>query len=560
MLILATVAGLTLWYLFAARDLAGEFGLPLDDGWIHARFAQNLARGQGFSFNPGEPTSTTTSTLWTLLLAAGYGITHEHLFTGVVINYALALGLCAVVYSLVVALTTRPWLALASALLCAVTVPLPWWILSGMEPPLYAFLALLGILLHLRCWRTRGARSLLPTVAFALASLARPEMLLLFPLALVDRLFCHLREGEGRPLARWGKDVALHLPVFAVITAPAIFYNVAVTGYPLPTSFYSKLQRVGISGALVDERVTWLSALLLGPLEELWRLVAVWARDNCLLIVPFFFGFGWLVRQAFVGEVAARRSLLVPAVLVTQPLMWAAVGGYRDPSYQSQRYIADLILLFLLVGMVGGWRLTALVPFGARTKQPRPTRRRMKRRQDAAESATRLGGLGVGLRVFLVASVLVASLARQPAGADTYARNVRDTNEMQVRIGRWLRSHVEGKALLCVNDIGAIGYISDMPVVDLQGLVTPEILPLRSLARRLDGTAPRRVLEFIVEHEPDYLIIFPRWYPDLDMRRDLFTPVFGVTLEENITNGASVMVVYRTIWADVPHMNGEAGR
>jgi arabinofuranosyltransferase len=89
-------------------------------------------------------------------------------------------------------------------------------------------------------------------------------------------------------------------------------------------------------------------------------------------------------------------------------------------------------------------------------------------------------------------------------------------------------------------------------VLDLQGLVTPEILARRDMRRRLDGTAPRAVFEFIARRRPDYLVIFPQWYPELDLQRDLFTPVHHVLLKENITNGSPLMVVYRTVWVDEP--------
>jgi hypothetical protein len=558
MLVCGVIASLAVWHLAAARQLAGELGLPLDDGWIHARFAQNIARGEGFAFNPGEATSTTTGPLWTLLLALGYRITGQHFFTGIVLNYAFAVGVCALVYSLVVWFTTSRWLALATSLVCAATAPVSWWVLSGMEPLLYALLALSGILLHVRYRRSMGARSLLPTVAFGLASLARPEMLLLFPLALADRLVSSLRDATERPVASWIRKSSLHLLVFAAIVAPVFVYNMMVTGYALPTSFYSKLQMVGISGALVDERVSWLSALVTGPAQEVWAHIAVWAQDNCLLILPFFVGWWWLTRQGLSRDSRDHGSLLVPGLLVVQPVVWAVVGGYRDPAYQSQRYIANLVPLYVLVGMVGAWYLAGRVLPLARPRR-RPTRRRRKARQPGEARAVASPAIWrVGLSIAFVVGVLAAAVARQPASVEIYAKNVRDTTEMQVRIGRWLRTHVEGDALLCVNDIGAIGYISDMPVLDLQGLVTPEILPLRSMARRLDGTAPRLVMEFIAEREPDYLIIFPQWYPGLSTRRDLFTPVFEVMLPDNITNGANLMVVYRTVWADVVQTDVEA--
>jgi len=76
------------------------------------------------------------------------------------------------------------------------------------------------------------------------------------------------------------------------------------------------------------------------------------------------------------------------------------------------------------------------------------------------------------------------------------------------------------------------------------------------MRHRAAGTAPRALFEFIVEHRPDYLVIFPQWYPELDGRRDLFTPVFGVALDDNITCGAPVMAVYRTVWASEGRRKG----
>jgi hypothetical protein len=515
------LTGLLAYYLARSKRLAGEFGLPLDDGWIHARFAQNLARGYGFSFNPGEPTSTTTGPLWTLLLSLGYRLSGEHLFTGIAINFVLCVLLCLVVYRLALALGQGEGLALAAALVVACTVPLAWWTLSGMEPPLYAVLALLGILLHISLRRASGLRALWPTLVFAMAGVARPEMLVLFPLAMLDRLVMSLLEKRERPLARWARDLVVHLPVFVLLVAPMFAYNHRTTGYLLPTSYYSKLQRVGVPGALADPSVMWSQALIVGPATELWQVWVTWAHNNCLLIAPFFIGLGWLVWRARSPEAGRNSSLLIPMLVFAQPLLWALVAGYRPPDYQSQRYLADLNPLFILLGMIGGCWLTE-----------------------------RLGSLRrPSARAVLVGLVILVSLLRQPSSAEVYGKNVRDTTQMQVTIGRWVRDNVPPGSLLAVNDIGAIGFITNMPVLDLQGLVTPEILWRRDMARRVEGTAPKLVFEFIADHEPDYLIIFPEWYWDLDMRRDLFTLVFQVYLEDNVTNGAALMRVYRTVWA-----------
>jgi hypothetical protein len=156
-----------------ARHAAGEIGFPLDDSWIHVRFAQNLAAGKGFSFNPGVPTSTTTSVLWTLLLAAVYRVTHEYLFTSFALNWALCVLLCATVYHLALVFTPSAAVALRRAAAVAFTAPCRGWALSGMEPP-YALLA------TLHCSPApapRSARAPCSHRHHGTRRLARPELL-----------------------------------------------------------------------------------------------------------------------------------------------------------------------------------------------------------------------------------------------------------------------------------------------------------------------------------------------------------------------------------------------
>jgi hypothetical protein len=520
-------------YALRARHAAGEIGFPLDDSWIHVRFAQNLVAGHGFSFNPGVPTSTTTSVLWTLLFAAAYRVTHEYLLTPFVLNWALCVLLCAAVYSLALCFTPSRWVALVAAAAVAVTAPLPWWALSGMEPPLYALLGTLAILLHLRLRRARGPRAFLPTITMALAALARPELLLLFPLAMLDRV---LAAGSPSPSLGRGPGgegpsrlldsstlrlLAFHAALFTALIAPVFIYNHLVTGYWLPSSFYSKLQSTSASAALASGD---LALLVSTPLRELGALLVLWAKDNLALFLPFLFGLAWMVRAAL-GRVRGERSLLLPMVIVVQPLAWALASGFRDPAFQSQRYVANLNVLYLLVGVLGtAW---------------------------AIERIHALRRLPV--QMLLVALMLAASLARQPAAMETYALNVKNITDMQVAIARWVCGNTPKDAVLAVNDVGAIGVIGDRRVLDFQGLVTPETLAprARDVARFRQQQAPYELAQYILSRRPDYVVIFPNWYPELAMRSDLLTAVYAraIPREENITCGGDTMIVYRTAWA-----------
>ena len=61
-------------------------------------------------------------------------------------------------------------------------------------------------------------------------------------------------------------------------------------------------------------------------------------------------------------------------------------------------------------------------------------------------------------------------------------------------------------ARIAVNDIGAIAYFSRREVIDLMGLVTPEIIPYPPGGRVGRDAIPRGDC-------PDYVIIFPAWFP-----------------------------------------------
>jgi arabinofuranosyltransferase len=114
---------------------------------------------------------------------------------------------------------------------------------------------------------------------------------------------------------------------------------------------------------------------------------------------------------------------------------------------------------------------------------------------------------------------------------------------MHVALGRWVAAHTPPDAGLALNDIGAITYVSQRPVVDLAGLVTPEVVPLLRAPDRAS-----RLVEFMAKRDVQYVIIFPNWFPDLAARADLLEPVHQVTLERNTIAGGETMVVYEAHW------------
>ena len=78
--------------------------------------------------------------------------------------------------------------------------------------------------------------------------------------------------------------------------------------------------------------------------------------------------------------------------------------------------------------------------------------------------------------------------------------------------------------------MGAIAYVSRREVVDVMGLVTPAII-----AYRQNGEPG--VLRYLERNCPDYLVIFPAWFPVLAAMTDRFRPIYRITLAHNTVAG-----------------------
>jgi len=173
--------------LFVSREyeVVGHSGFPLDDSWIHMQMARNLSLGPGMYFNAGEPGSASSAPLWTLLLAGLHLLPWETILSAKVSGVMLLWGNGLETVSLGRSLGLPATWAGAAGIALTMSPRIVWGGLSGMEIPLYTLLATAGVWLHTRSFSGRPA--LLSTALFACASLARPDCLVLFPLALLDR-------------------------------------------------------------------------------------------------------------------------------------------------------------------------------------------------------------------------------------------------------------------------------------------------------------------------------------------------------------------------------------
>ncbi len=447
----AAVLSFFLWVELV--ETGGRLGAPLDDSWIHLVFARNIAAGGGFSFNSGVPTAGSTAPLWTLLLTPIMWVS-----TAPAIVLPFAIGLSAFFYFwtiwLVYGWTTdltgsRLWGA-AAGLGTLAAGRFAWAALSGMEATLFAALTVAALWLYTR-------RGLTPLFAFllGLSAQVRPEAHFLLGLAVLDtglRAISSRRPDSSWP-GRLGRALWRPLAVYFALALPYLLFSLATTGEPLPNTFYAKATTAGrFSGRALREAFAYAwgdnpAAVLLIPagLRPLWRH----SRPAV----------GWLLGL---------------------PLVYAFV---IESFWHYGRYILPLLPVMMAAAALG-------LAFLARQVWG-------KSRSPWLPTAAAL--------LLLVAGASVQFLQ----WADNLANNVREIQEIDVALGAWVAANTEPEDLIAVDDIGAIGYFSGRRLVDMNGLVSPELWPAVRLPDRPDRS--RLLTRLLSESRPDWVVSFPLW-------------------------------------------------
>lgn len=462
-------------YLYAAQREYG-LGFPLDDAWIHQTYARNLVELGTWAFQPGPTSGGSTSPLWTMLLAVGAALgfgprTWAFMMGGLLL--------------FLTALLCREWLIrrLADprwAWAAGVTVLLEWHLvwagLSGMETILEAFLVVAVFV-------TLEARRMRPFLIGALIGLGlwiRPDSISLFlPVA-------WFLAWDTVPLVERGRKLVVAGLGTAMLVAPYLAFNRFVGGEWWPTTFYAKQAEYAVL------RQNPLASRLLGEFTQPMVGVGIVLLPGVLLVI-------WrALRQGELGRLA--------------PVVWAAafmtMYALRLPVvYQHGRYVIPIVPSVLVIGLEG-------VILSGRWIAGRPRWRFLS----MAWPATAAG-------------VLISFWV---LGARAYSQDVSIIESEMVVSSRWIAAHTAPGAIIAAHDIGALGYFGGHPILDLAGLISPEVIPI---LRDEDSLA-----RYINRSGADYLMTFPGWYPKLTQWA---VPVFRTASPFSPAAGGENMVVYR---------------
>ncbi|MFN2206413.1 MAG: hypothetical protein ACK2UT_10900 [Candidatus Promineifilaceae bacterium] len=493
-LLLAAVTLLLLGYfLRTEREITGGvIGAPLDDAWIHFQFARNLAQGQGFSYNPGTPTPGSTAPLWTIILAIPGLVGDDFIVPALSLSALFLLASVLLAYGFSGWVTGNLWPAFLAGLGVALSGRLLWAGLAGMETTAFAALSLAAIWAYSR-WGLR----LFPALLFGLASQLRPEGHALFGLALLDSAWQWLRIERQSGRDNWrgaARDFLPPIALYALTALPYTLFALSTTGKPLPNTFYAKVGSEHLfSWRTLRETLAWH-----------WQ-------DNPLSIILALFGL-WPLW---------RRGRLAVLWLLALPLLTAVI---IDFTWHHGRYTMPLIPLQMSAAAVGAWWLVNKVP----TRPP---------------TAVPWRGLAQGAILILLAA---GGLWRLNDWAVMLGTNTREVEEIDVALGRWLAENTPQEALIALDDIGAITFISGREIVDMNGLVSPEVWP----AVRAGEGLPRdqQLTRILSQQKPRYMVAFPLWRWNIASNPDVATAVHHVRTDTQTIIFQQDAYVYEMTW------------
>ena len=462
-----------LFYLLVSARTS-HIGFPLDDAWIHLTYARNFAEHGEWAFRHGESSAGSTSPLWTILLAAGFFLKLEPYVWPFLLGWIILtlLGIHGERITRQLIQSYRPSLPWVGFFFVTVW-HLTWSAVSGMETLLQGFIIfyiLSALLVDPRRYFAMGFLT-------GLSVWVRPDgITLLAPLLLAA--FMNETNNKDR-----GTAIVKILVSFSALFVPYLLFNLALSGNPLPNTFYAKQAEY----------------------QEAWLSQSLSYRVNDYLL-PIF---------------ASPFIVLVPCVVLwmskrIQTRDWPAIAsclwffGYlflyflRLPAYQHGRYLIPAFPILYLWGILGMVEYVT-----SKTSNKR---------------VGRVWTLLLGVLCILFSVVA----ARQ---------NASDVNWIEsemVGTAKWVQENLPSDALLAVHDIGAIGYFDQHRIVDLAGLVSPDVVPFIRDQARIAG--------YLNERGVDYLITFPGFYPDLVSQIENVYPPNGFCAPSSTT---ATMCVFR---------------
>lgn len=472
--VLATiVAGI--YFIYYSFEKNGYFGFPLDDPWIHLTFAKNFIEYGSFSYFKNEiVTSGSTSPVYTLLLSFLYIFIKNEF----VISYLPGIVFGALFIYLMTKISSIQFknsllLTVITALLVALQPKLNLINVSGMETSMFIFF-IAG------SFYSYQTRKIIPLGIFlGLTIWCRPDGFVLWIAIALDFFLQQnyfLKTTKSEELIS-RKEISTAFSIAFLFVALYFVFNYLLSGSFLPNTFKAKLEYYQN-----NDRMQFLQNDVVKYFSE---------SEFILTWIPFLIGVIGIIRSFLKRE----RNTLVVYLLFIIGLV-AAYYIKLPFAHRFGRYLMPVIPFYILIAV---WGVKIVIDFMY---------------EKMAKGKSQLPNM-----IFIV--YLIASLVLViNANSGSISENTilcKYHNDRQVAAGKWLKENTNENTIVAAHDVGAIAYYGERKIIDMAGLVTPELI-----VHLNDRLYSEYLNKYLVESKVDYLITLRNWF---EVVNDL--PVFA---------------------------------
>lgn len=463
----------SLIYIRYAFKVNGVLSFPLDDPWIHLTFAKNLAHYFSFSYFKNEMvTAGSTSPLYTLILSLMFFISDNEMYISYVLGLLFFAGSSFAFYKLCNVEFDKE---IIFALICTGIFIFDKWMNfiagSGMETTMYIMILIL-------CAYFYRKRSPAPfAVMLGLIMWTRPDGVAFIFAVIVDYILVSYYSKDQINLILFsGNDLKKIFFIFAGIVGLYLLMNYALSGSLLPNTYNAKLTYYSPE---FRSRYDFLK-------YEVWEY---FKYGNYYVVMIGFIAALLKLFFDIYKKTYNQNTLYIVFIFALIFIYWLKLPY----AHRFGRYMMPLIPFFILVATIGFRDLAKII----------------NKYTDNALFSKSLFYIWAGIIFFMGAK-------NYDETKDLYASQCKYIYDRQVMAAKWLKTNTNENDIIATHDVGAIGFYSDRKIVDVAGLVTPDLI-----SKINDVSYVDYMTKYLKDKGVTYVAFLREWY-----RVSNQTPVF----------------------------------
>ncbi|MAT38690.1 MAG: hypothetical protein CL946_03705 [Ectothiorhodospiraceae bacterium] len=469
-LLAAMSAVALLAYILPMMSEGGVLGFPFDDSWIAHTYARNLVGEGAYSYFANRMVASgSTSPLYVVILAIGYLFTGSEYTIGFITGY-VSLVLCTVyLFKLGRCIFKgEDWLALLVSVLFLCIPRVHSSALAGMSTLLYTAFILMSAYYYF------SRKSILFFLFAGLALWLRPDALVFMLAAVLHMIYNHIvatkeaadTSGE-QGQAVTAKDTRTGSYIYLALLGLYFGFNFWLSGLPFPSSVHAKL---AYYGALET--------------STFWQSLGVFFTEGGLAVLfPFAILGLVLIIPKFVRRLKAAILMSAAYLVGTILAFWLIHPHLVD----GGRYLIPALPFFVLVSVWGMRNIVVQIIGGIRLPQ--------------FENAGKMFVLVVG------AAAIIVGISGFEDIRQAHRQSVIFAHNRYVEAGKWIAQNVSKRQEVATHLPGAIGYYGNRRIIDMRGVVSPEMIPYIGDLVVLHRELNERGVDYIVTRRDEFEVV-----------------------------------------------------